>query len=413
VELTTLFLLLFINFDIQNQEKFKMVAPFTFARLPQIIFGHRRISDLPAITGKFGRSVLLVSGAKSFAALDIAKELFEQFDRKDIKIYKVTVPGEPSPELVDEVVRRFANTSIDVVVSIGGGSVMDAGKAISAMLYRTESVKEFLEVVGDREHPGTKIPFIAIPTTAGTGSEATKNAVLSEVGSHGFKRSLRHDNFVPDVALVDPELTTGCPPEITAASGMDCFTQLTEAYLSTKSNEYTDALALAGIKAVKESLRRAYANGDDIEARSGMAFAALSSGICLANAGLGTVHGIAGTTGAMFNIPHGVVCGTLMASANEVTVRELRNSQKETVALRKYSTLGKIVSGKERGTEEYFQDAFIQYLHDLTVSLELPRLGQYGLTRDDIIAVSSAIDNKNNPVKFNEEQLLEIMEKRL
>jgi alcohol dehydrogenase class IV len=390
-----------------------MVESFNFARLPVIIFGCRKISGLPGLIRRYGQTVLLVTGKSSFERAAQSAILLEGFEKENIKTRRTTVTGEPSPELVDEVVRRFADTSIDVVVSIGGGSVMDAGKAISAMLYRTESVKEFLEVVGDREHPGTKIPFIAIPTTAGTGSEATKNAVLSEVGSHGFKRSLRHDNFVPDVALVDPELTTGCPPEITAASGMDCFTQLTEAYLSTKSNEYTDALALAGIKAVKESLRRAYANGDDIEARSGMAFAALTSGICLANAGLGAVHGIAGTTGAMFNIPHGVVCGTLMASANEVTVRELRNSKKETVALRKYSTLGKIVSGKERGTEEYFQDAFIQYLHDLTESLELPLLGQYGLTRDDIIAVSSATDNKNNPVRFNEEQLLEIMEKRM
>jgi alcohol dehydrogenase class IV len=390
-----------------------MVESFNFARLPAIIFGSRKISGLPGLIRGYGQTVLLVTGKSSFEHSAQSAMLLERFEKENIKTRRTTVTGEPSPELVDEVVRRFTDTSIDVVVSIGGGSVMDAGKAISAMLYRTESVKEFLEVVGDREHPGTKIPFIAIPTTAGTGSEATKNAVLSEVGSHGFKRSLRHDNFVPDLALVDPELTTGCPPGITAASGMDCFTQLTEAYLSTKSNEYTDALALAGIRAVKESLRRAYANGDDIEARSGMAFAALTSGICLANAGLGTVHGIAGTTGAMFSIPHGVVCGTLMASANEVTVRELRNSHKENVALHKYSTLGKIVSGKERGTEEYFQDAFIQFLHDLTEGLELPRLGQFGLTRDDIIAVSSATDNKNNPVKLNKEQLLDIMVKRM
>jgi len=271
----------------------------------------------------------------------------------------------------------------------------------------------FLEVVGDREHPGTKIPFIAIPTTAGTGSEATKNAVLSSVGPHGFKRSLRHDNFVPEIALVDPELTRECPPDITAASGMDCFTQLTEAYLSTRANEYTDALALAGIKAVKESLRRACADGDDMEARSGMAFAALTSGICLANAGLGAVHGIAGTTGAMFNIPHGVVCGTLMAAANEVTVRELRNSDKESGALRKYSILGRLVTGKERGTDEYFQDTFIQYLHLLTESLELPRLRQYGLTQGDIITISTATDSKNNPVRFSTQHFQEIITQRL
>ena len=231
-----------------------------------------------------------------------------------------------SPGLIDSVVRESSDKKYDLVVAIGGGSVIDAGKAISAMMYKTDSLTDFLEVVGHKEHPGTKLPFIAVPTTSGTGSEATKNSVISEVGKEGFKRSLRHDNIVPDIALVDPELTLSCSPEITAASGMDCFTQLTEAYISDKSNQYTDALAIEGLRSVKASLVKSYIDGGDIEARTGMSFAALTSGICLANAGLGVVHGFASSVGGMYNIPHGLVCGTLMAVSNKINVRELEGS---------------------------------------------------------------------------------------
>jgi alcohol dehydrogenase class IV len=390
-----------------------MINPFNFARLPLIIFGSGKISSLPDLIMRYGQTLLLVTGKSSFVRSAQTAGIIKSFKERGFKVHQVTVPGEPSPELVDGAVKRFADTPVDVVVSIGGGSVLDAGKAISAMLYRKESVKAFLEVVGDREHPGTKVPFIAVPTTSGTGSETTKNAVLSSVGPRGFKRSLRHDNFVPDVALVDPQLTVSCPPDITAAAGMDCFTQLVEAYLSTKANPFTDALTMRGIEAIKSNLLTAYIDGDNIDARSGMSFAAMTSGICLANAGLGAVHGIAGTIGAMFSVPHGVVCGTLMAAANEVTLREMRLSGEGAVALNKYSVLGRLISGHERGTDEYFQDAFIGYLHYLTVSLELPRLGRYGLKPDDITTICAVTDSKNNPVKLNEMQLHEIIEQRL
>jgi len=378
-----------------------------------IYFGGGKINELPGIISNYGKSVLLVTGARSFMDSRLAGRLFDLFGSNGIAFQHVPVRNEPSPETVDNTVLKFRGSEINVVVSIGGGSVIDAGKAISAMLDKNGSVRDYLEVVGDKEHPGTKVPFIAVPTTSGTGSEATKNAVISKVGKDGFKRSLRHDNLVPDIALVDPELTLTCPPEITAAAGMDCFTQLTEAYLSTKSNEYTDALALEGIRAVNRSLIRSYTHGDDIDARSDMSFAALTSGICLANAGLGAVHGLAGTIGAIYDIPHGVVCGTLMAVANEMTVRELRRISRVNPFLKKYAVLGRLFSGSKGKGDDYHIDRFIGYLHEITDRLDLPRLAGYGIGTEDLAVISSKSDVKNNPAELSAGILSEILARRL
>jgi alcohol dehydrogenase class IV len=390
-----------------------VVKPFHFARLPIIYFGSGKLSDITGIVGKFGSSVLLVTGKSSFTNSPHAESLLGQFRKHDIQVHHIRVTSEPSPELVDETVHRYTDKKIDVVISIGGGSVIDAGKAISAMLNKSGSVMEYLEVVGNKEHPGTKVPFIAVPTTSGTGSEATKNAVISKVGKDGFKRSLRHDNLVPDIALIDPYLTLSCPPDITAAAGMDCFTQLVEAYLSGKSNEYTDALATEGFKVIKRSLIRCFNNGEDIEARTDMSFAALTSGICLANAGLGAVHGLAGTMGAMFNIPHGVVCGTLMAVANEVNVRELRKISAVHPALKKYANLGRIFSDIVGSEDDFYIANFIEYLHNLTELLMLLRVGKHGIRSEDISSICLQTDTKNNPVKLSAELLEEIISRRL
>lgn len=188
-----------------------MVKPFQFARLPKIYFGNGKIADLPGIIKTYGKSVILVTGKHSFISSIYAENLFHEFEMNGIKYHHVIISEEPSPDVIDQAVRRFNDVDIKVVVGIGGGSVLDGGKAISAMMYRNEPVKDFLEGVGNKEHPGTKVPFIAIPTTSGTGSEVTKNAVISQIGPHGFKRSLRHDHFVPDNAVVDPELTLNCP----------------------------------------------------------------------------------------------------------------------------------------------------------------------------------------------------------
>jgi alcohol dehydrogenase class IV len=389
-----------------------MVKPFQLARVPRILFREGIISELPDQTMLFGRNLVLVTGKSSFMSSARAKNLLADFGRKGIAFHHVAIHGEPSPFDIDSAVDALKGETIDLVVGIGGGSVLDAGKALSAMMNRPESVKRFLEGVGDMEHPGIKLPYIALPTTSGTGSEATKNAVISETGINGFKKSLRHDNFVPDLAMIDPELTLDCPPDITAASGMDCFTQLTEAYLSDKSGAYTDVLALEGLKALKNSLTRCCHDGHDAEARKGMSFAALTSGICLANAGLGVIHGFASSVGGLFEIPHGLICGTLMAKSNEVIVRELRKKPGNNVALGKYTLLGQLFLDEKGRSDDYYIDGFVEYLHKLTHDLGLPGLKNYGIKEQDFNTICTLTENKNNPVKLGRENLYEILSER-
>jgi alcohol dehydrogenase class IV len=390
-----------------------MVNPFQFSRLPDIYFKSGIITKLPFFVHRYGNRIVLVTGKSSFLGSTQSLELFKALKTEGIVYFVLPVTGEPSPEIIDSATSAFRTEKIDLVAGIGGGSVIDAGKAISAMMDRSESVVEFLEGVGNKEHPGTKLPYIAIPTTSGTGSEATKNAVISRIGKSGFKKSLRHDNFVPDIALVDPELTLLCPKDITASSGLDCFTQLTEAYLSDKSNDYTDALAIEGFKAIKTSLIRSYNNGEDIEARTGMSFAALTSGICLANAGLGVVHGFASSIGGMFDIPHGLICGTLMAKSNEINIRELRKNDKNHVALKKYAILGELFIDKSGHSDNYYTDGFVNYLDNLTHDLQLPGLRKSGLEEKNVGIICSITEIKNNPVKLAVENLAEILLKSL
>jgi alcohol dehydrogenase class IV len=390
-----------------------MVKPFQFSRLPKIYFKSGILSELTTLLDQYGNNVMVVTGKKSFIGSKYAEKLFNDFKRKSIEYTLISIAGEPSPEVIDNAVKELRDKDFKIIVGIGGGSVIDAGKAISAMMRTPGSIIEYLEFVGNKEHPGTKLPFIAIPTTSGTGSEATKNAVISRTGEKGFKRSLRHDNFVPDIAMIDPELTLDCPKEITAASGMDCFTQLTEAFLSDKANQYTDALALEGLKEIKNSLLESYLNGKDIEARTGMSFAALTSGICLANAGLGAVHGFASSIGGMYDIPHGQVCASLMASGNEINVRQLRKKADRLTALKKYVVLGEMFTEKKGKSDNYYADSFIQFLHDLTAKLKLPGLNQYGLQGKDIELICRNTEIKNNPVKLTNEDLEDILRPRV
>ena len=304
------------------------------------------------------------------------------------------------------------------MVGIGGGSVTDAGKAISAMIPKEDSIKNYLEGVGSKTYDGKKIPYIAIPTTSGTGSEATKNAVISEIGPKGFKKSLRHDNLIPNVALIDPELIIPCPPSISAACGMDSFTQLLEAYVSPKGSPMTDALAFSGIKYINKNLLSACSSGaSNIGVRTAMAYASLMSGITLANAGLGIVHGLAGPIGGLFDIPHGVICGTLLAEATKINIKklqELGSSGKE--GLRKHADIGALLSGN-KFVEQGKIDEYCRILGDIidgwTQDLKLERLGKYGIAIGDMKKIVDKAGLKNNPVNLSKKDIETILINRL
>jgi alcohol dehydrogenase class IV len=388
---------------------------FTFFKTPVINFGIGKIKLLPKIVKEIGNNVLIISGSKSFTTSIYYKELINSLDKLNINIFEETSKGEPSPAFIDAITRKFKNTDINVVVGIGGGSAIDAGKAVSAMLPQEGSVIQYLEGFETRKHNGIKIPFIAVPTSSGTGSEATKNAVLSEIGEAGFKSSIRHDNFIPDLAIVDPELTLSCPPNITSACGLDALTQLLEAYVSTKASPMTDALALSGIEHFNTGFLKSYSNGStDVSARENMCYASMISGIVLSNAGLGTVHGLASAIGGFFKIPHGVVCGTLLAETTKINIEELiKNKEQNIIALNKYGKVGVILSDKQSTTLECDCNLLIEKLEELLVKTNIPGLGHYGISANDINKIISKTTNKNNPIILNETQITKIIKNRL
>jgi alcohol dehydrogenase class IV len=383
---------------------------FSFAPTPQLYFGPGKIIVLSSVIRMFGPVVLLVTGARSFLSSPHYFRLLDEFRSNGISLEQYCISGEPGPEVIDTAVKRFSSFSPNVILAIGGGSVLDAGKAVAAMLPLREPVKNYLEGVGNMDHPGRKIPFVAVPTTSGTGSEATKNAVLSEVGETGFKRSLRHNNFVPNVSVVDPSLTVSCSQATTAASGMDAFTQLLESYVSRSASPMTDALAYEGLKHVSASLRQCYRDGSNILARTGMSLASYLSGITLANAGLGVIHGFASAIGGYFPLAHGVICSCLMAPANKITVRKLRLKNGNPDALRKYTDVGKLFMGSENKSDDYYIDSLLDTIESWTSEMNIPRLNQSGVSSTDFAKIVNAAENKNNPVSLNNEEMLEVLE---
>ena len=401
-----------------NKSDKNMIPSFNFTRISHIIFGPGKLVNLYSLISQYGKSVLIVVGASSLKKSGKLDEIQMTLEDKMINYHVIELKGEPSPSMVDEAAKKYRNKSIDLVVGIGGGSVTDAGKAISAMIPKVDSIKNYLEGVGTKIHDGQKIPYIAIPTTSGTGSEATKNAVISEIGQGGFKKSLRHDNLIPDVAIIDPELMKSCPPSVTAACGMDAFTQLLESYVSSKANPITDALAYSGMKYMKDALIPACSHkSSDINIRSSMAYGSLLSGMTLANAGLGIVHGLASPIGANFIIPHGVVCGTILAEATKMNIKILKKIGSEgKISLKKYADIGVLLSNEPLNTGNSLSEnlsILIKTLENWTYVLDLNKLSKYGISYDDIKNIVENTGLKNNPVNLDKKDMIEILENRL
>ena len=370
---------------------------FEFATATRIVFGEGTAATLPELVRTLGSRPMVVTGASTERAKWLVSALAAE---------AFAVAGEPTVELVRQGARHVQESACDVVVSLGGGSAIDAGKAIAAVAANGGEPLEFLEVVGKgRALAIPSLPFIAVPTTAGTGSEVTRNAVLGSA-EHGVKASLRSPLMLPRVALVDPELTYGLPPAVTAATGLDALTQLIEPYISARANPLADAICVEGIRCVVGALRRAFHDGADREARRDMALASLFGGLALANAGLGVVHGFAAPLGGSWNAPHGALCAALLPHGMAANVAALQARAPQHPALERYTDIARLLTGRKEASAE---DG-IEWVRALCAELNVPPLRGWGITEADLPGVvekaARASSMQANPLPLTSEELL-------
>jgi alcohol dehydrogenase class IV len=312
--------------------------------------------------------------------------------------------------LVDETVAALRDARVDVVVGIGGGSALDVAKAIAGLLRPGNSVMDHLEGVGpERPYRGPAVPFVAVPTTAGTGSEATRNAVLGVPAAGGVKKSFRDERLVADLALVDPDLLDGCPREVAASCGMDALTQLIESYVSTKATPFTDALVWSGLEALELSFLRFVEQQSEAGVRPGMAYAALVSGMTLSQAGLGIAHGLASPLGGLFPIPHGTACGAVVAAATRVNVAALREREPASTALVKYERVGRLLARDPSLGDGEAATALVETLTAWTRRVRLPGLWRFGVTHGAypalVAGARAASSTRTNPIVLTDGEI--------
>jgi alcohol dehydrogenase class IV len=371
---------------------------FDFATAGRILFGAGAFARLPEIAREHGARPLVVTGKRGSDGIAGAR---------------FAVSGEPAIATIREGIAAFRDAACDSVIAIGGGSAIDAGKAIAAAAANPGDLLDYLEVIGRGQAlERAPYPFIAVPTTAGTGSEVTRNAVLGSPG-HGVKVSMRSLTMLPRVALVDPLLTLGLPPAITASTGLDALTQLIEPYVSSRATAITDNFCLDGIRCAASSLLIAYSDGTNKDARTNMSYASLLGGLALANAGLGVVHGFAAPIGGMFEAPHGAVCAALLPAGMRVNVGALRARDPQGRALARYREIASILTGDRDAMPE---DA-VEWVRALTSQLGILPLARYGIRSSDVphLAAKAARSNsvKGNPIALTDAELAAVLESSL
>jgi alcohol dehydrogenase class IV len=376
------------------------MLPFEFATAGRIVFGAGTFAQLDEIAAGYGKRPFIVTGKRPIARSLFSVELF-------------SVADEPTIAVIREGVEAFRAAACDLVIAIGGGSAIDAGKAIAAAAANPGDLLDYLEVIGKgRPLDSAPYPFIAVPTTAGTGSEVTRNAVLGSP-EHGVKVSLRSPLMLPRVAIVDPDLARSLPPALTATTGLDALTQLIEPYVCTRANAMTDNFCLDGIRHASASLLRAFTSGEDREARTAMAWASLLGGLALANAGLGIVHGFAAPIGGMFHAPHGAVCAAILPSGMRANIEALRDGQPQGPILERYGVIARILTGDP----EAIPEDGAQWLESLARQLAIPQLAAYGVGTRDIPALvekaARASSMKANPVVLTPARLTQVIENSL
>jgi alcohol dehydrogenase class IV len=374
---------------------------FEFATAARIITGAGTVREAADIAKGFGNRALLVTGRDTKRA----SPLLENLAKAGVATVTFSVAGEPELATVEQGTALAKKEDCGLVIGFGGGSALDAAKAIAAMLTNEGALLDYVEIIG-RGKTLTKppMPFIAIPTTAGTGTEVTRNAVLS-APEHKLKVSLRSLLMLPKVAIVDPELTCDLPPALTASTGLDALTQLIEPFVCMRANPITDGLCVNGIRRAARSLRVAFKDGKDKHAREDMSVASLFGGMALANAGLGAVHGFAGPIGGSFPAPHGAVCAALLPHVVEANIRALRARARDGAALPRFDKVAQLLTGNAGASA----DDGVEWLRKLVADLQIPRLGKYGIgeehVRDLATKAANASSMKANPIALTEEEL--------
>ncbi len=378
---------------------------FEFATATRIIFGKGTFGEVASLAAEVGSRAFVVKDR----VLECADQLIDELGERDIECAGFDVTCEPTTTLVKEAVEQARRANSDLVIGIGGGSVLDTGKAIAAMLTNSGELEDYLEVVG-RGMPLTErpVPYIAIPTTAGTGAEVTRNAVLG-VPEHKVKVSMRSPLMLPYLAVVDPELTYSMPASVTASTGLDALTQLMEAYVCNKANPLTDGICRQGLRRAASSLRKAYEDGSNAEAREDMSLASLFGGLALANAKLGAVHGFAGPLGGMISAPHGVICARLLPYVMETNVKALQERAPGSPALARYDEVARLLTGRG-GAKAVDGVAWVQGLCGV---LKVPPLSEFGFAEKDfpeaVAKAQRASSMKGNPIPLTDDELLEIL----